>query len=163
MKSLSKSRSTVALHRSTTHPLRPAPDVELYSALHLYIPAALQRSTPYILYTLPQAQTSLRLGSEPGKLAGNTERKPGRVREETLVKPKPGATLALAPRPSLASPRLDDRSPRMVSRSICAACRLCMHITYIPNEEPLATSHRPWQFHTQRYTQTHRFDQTQQW
>ena len=38
------------------------------------------------------AQTSLRLGSEPGKLegdlgklAGNTERKPGRVREETLV------------------------------------------------------------------------------
>ena len=46
-----------ALHRSTTQALRPAADVEL-SALQrstaLYISTALQRSTLYILYTLPQ-------------------------------------------------------------------------------------------------------------
>ena len=46
-----------ALHRSTTQALRPA-DVELYSstALQRYISTSLQRSTLYILYTLPQRE-----------------------------------------------------------------------------------------------------------
>ena len=49
------SRCRAPLHRSTTHPLRPAADVELYSSTALYISTALQRSTLYILYTLPQS------------------------------------------------------------------------------------------------------------
>ena len=40
-----------ALHRSTTH----AADVELYSSTALHISTSLQRSTLYILYTLPQS------------------------------------------------------------------------------------------------------------
>ena len=50
------SRCRAPLHRSTTHPHRHAADVELYSstALQIYISTALQRSTLYILYTLPQ-------------------------------------------------------------------------------------------------------------
>ena len=58
------SRCRAPLHRSTTHPHRHAADVELYSAtalqsaLHLYSSTALQRSTLYILYTLPQVVVS---------------------------------------------------------------------------------------------------------
>jgi len=48
------SRCRAPLHRSTTQALRPAADVELYSSTALYISTALQRSTLYILYTLPQ-------------------------------------------------------------------------------------------------------------
>ena len=55
------SRCRAPLHRSTTEAPRPAPDVELYSSTALYISTALQRSTLYILYTLPQA-----LGSPSG-------------------------------------------------------------------------------------------------
>ena len=43
-----------ALHRSTTEAPRPAADVELYSSTALSSSTALQRSTLYILYTLPQ-------------------------------------------------------------------------------------------------------------
>ena len=53
------SRCRAPLHRSTTQALRPAADVELYSSTALYISTALQRSTLYILYTLPQAWPSL--------------------------------------------------------------------------------------------------------
>ena len=58
------SRCRAPLHRSTTHPLRPAADVELYSStalqsaltsLQLY--SALH-TTLYILYTLPQAKSN---------------------------------------------------------------------------------------------------------
>ena len=53
-----------ALHRSTTEALRHAADVELYSSTALYISTALQRSTLYILYTLPQPPSRRRrLGS----------------------------------------------------------------------------------------------------
>ena len=48
------SRCRAPLHRSTTQAVRPAADVELYSATALYSSTALQRSTLYILYTLPQ-------------------------------------------------------------------------------------------------------------
>ena len=48
------SRCRAPLHRSTTHAVRPAANVELYSATALYSSTALQRSTLYILYTLPQ-------------------------------------------------------------------------------------------------------------
>ena len=48
------SRCRAPLHRSTTHAVRHAADVELYSSTALYISTALQRSTLYILYTLPQ-------------------------------------------------------------------------------------------------------------
>ena len=55
MKSLQQTlQQNRALHRSTTHPPRHAADVELYSSTALYISTALQRSTLYILYTLPQ-------------------------------------------------------------------------------------------------------------
>ena len=56
------SRCRAPLHRSTTHAVRPAADVELYSASALYISTALQRSTLYILYTLPR-QSPSRLGA----------------------------------------------------------------------------------------------------
>ena len=50
-----------ALHRSTTQALRPAADVELYSSTALQsalqISTTLQRSTLYILYTLPQTES----------------------------------------------------------------------------------------------------------
>ncbi len=49
------SRCRAPLHRSTTEAPRPAADVELYSSTALSISTALQRSTLYILYTLPQA------------------------------------------------------------------------------------------------------------
>ena len=48
------SRCRAPLHRSTTQAPRHAADVELYSSTALYISTALQRSTLYILYTLPQ-------------------------------------------------------------------------------------------------------------
>ena len=48
------SRCRAPLHRSTTEALRPAADVELYSSTALSSSTALQRSTLYILYTLPQ-------------------------------------------------------------------------------------------------------------
>ena len=54
------SRCRAPLHRSTTHAVRPAADVELYSAIALYSSTALHRSTLYILYilyTLPQELT----------------------------------------------------------------------------------------------------------
>ena len=44
-----------ALHRSTTEAHRHAADVERYSSTALYISTALQCSTLYILYTLPQS------------------------------------------------------------------------------------------------------------
>ena len=47
------SRCRAPLHRSTTHAVRHAADVELHSSTALYISTALQRSTLYILYTLP--------------------------------------------------------------------------------------------------------------
>ena len=47
------SRCRAPLHRSTTQAHRHAADVELYSSTALYISTALQRSTLYILYTLP--------------------------------------------------------------------------------------------------------------
>ena len=56
------SRCRAPLHRSTTQALRPAADVELYSSTALYISTALQRSTLYILYTLPQDQLVRRAG-----------------------------------------------------------------------------------------------------
>ena len=54
------SRCRAPLHRSTTHAVRPAADVELYSSTalqRLYISTSLQHSTLYILYTLPQVRT----------------------------------------------------------------------------------------------------------
>ena len=48
------SRCRAPLHRSTTQAHRHAADVELYSSTALYISTALQRSTLYIVYTLPQ-------------------------------------------------------------------------------------------------------------
>ena len=51
------SRCRAPLHRSTGDSHRPAADVELYSSTALYISTALQRSTLYILYTLPQAKS----------------------------------------------------------------------------------------------------------
>ena len=48
------SRCRAPLHRSTTQAPRPAADVELYSSTALSSSTALQRSTLYILYTLPQ-------------------------------------------------------------------------------------------------------------
>merc|ERR1712218_627851 len=50
------SRCRAPLHRSTTHPPRHAVDVELYSSTALSSSTALQRSTLYILYTLPQGE-----------------------------------------------------------------------------------------------------------
>ena len=50
------SRCRAPLHRSTTEALRPAADVELYSSTALSSSTALQRSTLYILYTLPQSR-----------------------------------------------------------------------------------------------------------
>ena len=52
------SRCRAPLHRSTTQAPRHAADVELYSSTALYISTALQRSTLYILYTLPQPSVS---------------------------------------------------------------------------------------------------------
>ena len=51
------SRCRAPLHRSTTQAPRHAADVELYSSTALYISTALQRSTLYILYTLPQGNS----------------------------------------------------------------------------------------------------------
>ena len=48
------SRCRAPLHRSRTAAHRHAPDVELYSSTALSSSTALQRSTLYILYTLPQ-------------------------------------------------------------------------------------------------------------
>ena len=53
------SRCRAPLHRSTTQALRPAADVELYSSTALSSSTALQRSTLYILYTLPQVARCL--------------------------------------------------------------------------------------------------------
>ena len=50
------SRCRAPLHRSTGDSHRHAADVELYSSTALSISTALQRSTLYILYTLPQAR-----------------------------------------------------------------------------------------------------------
>ena len=61
------SRCRAPLHRSTTQAPRHAADVELYSSTALYISTALQRSTLYILYTLPQLVTSA-LRSDPSPL-----------------------------------------------------------------------------------------------
>ena len=47
------SRCRAPLHRSTTEAVRHAVDVELYSSTALSSSTALQRSTLYILYTLP--------------------------------------------------------------------------------------------------------------
>ena len=56
------SRCRAPLHRSTTHPPRHAVDVELYSSTALSSSTALQRSTLYILYTLPQTASKGPLG-----------------------------------------------------------------------------------------------------
>ena len=53
------SRCRAPLHCSTTQALRPAADVELYSSTALSSSTVLQRSTLYILYTLPQQVISL--------------------------------------------------------------------------------------------------------
>ena len=55
------SRCRAPLHRSTTEALRPAADVELYSSTALSSSTALQRSTLYILYTLPQWESEGRV------------------------------------------------------------------------------------------------------
>ena len=59
------SRCRAPLHRSTTEALRPAADVELYSSTALYISTALQRSTLYILFTLPQYRSRRTLIQNP--------------------------------------------------------------------------------------------------
>ena len=63
------SRCRAPLHRSTTEAPRPAADVELYSSTALYISTALQRSTLYILYTLPQGP----VGVEEALSGGRSE------------------------------------------------------------------------------------------
>ena len=50
------SRCRAPLHRSTTHAVRPAADVELYSATALY--SALQRSTALQLYSALHSTSS---------------------------------------------------------------------------------------------------------
>ena len=89
------SRCRAPLHRSTTQALRPAADVELYSSTALYISTALQRSTLYILYTLPQTSES---SSKNNSGKSDIYAKPSQTECSVVTMPSLSATASPFPR-----------------------------------------------------------------